>query len=96
MDKLYYIKKIILVESHTVVCKFNTGEVRKINLQNKIKRLAAISPKLFNPLLDKNYFKKVKLDSYGTLCWDNEVDFCPDVLYQLSQPVTMNSFSHIV
>ena len=84
---LHYIKKIISVEPYTIVCKFNTGEVREINLQNKIKRLAATSPELFNPLLNKNYFKRVKLDSYGTLCWDNEVDFCPDVLYKLSYPL---------
>ncbi len=88
---LHYIKKIITVDTYTVVCKFNTGEVRKIDLQNKIKRLSATSPELFGKLLDKHYFKSVKLDSYGTLCWDNEVDFCPDVLYDLSQPVTNKS-----
>lgn len=84
---LHYIKKIIAVEPFTIVCKFNTGGLRKIDLRNKIKRYASTSPKLFNPLLSKDYFIKVKLDSYGTLCWDNEVDFCPDVLYKMSHPV---------
>ena len=88
---LHYIKKIIAVEPYIIVCKFNSGETRKINLQNKIKRLAAKSPESFSKLLDKNYFNSVKLDSYGTLCWDNEVDFCPDVLYKLSQPFTKKS-----
>ena len=39
---------------------------------------------IFKKLLDAEYFKTVKLDSYGTLSWDNEVDFCPDVLYEMS------------
>ena len=85
---LHYIKKIMAVEPYSVVCKFNSGETRKINLQNKVKLLAAKFPELFSILLDKNYFKSVKLDSYGTLCWDNGVDFCPDDLYDLSQPFT--------
>lgn len=88
---IHYIIKIIEIENYNVVCKFNTGGIRKIELQNKIERLAAKSPELFNKLLDKNYFKNVKLDSYGTLCWDNEVDFCPDVLYQMSRPVNLSS-----
>lgn len=92
---LHYIKKIIAVEPYVVVCKFNSGETRKINLRNKINRLAAKSPELFNILLDKNYFKSVQLDSYGTLCWDNEVDFCPDVLYELSEPVSKKYLSAI-
>ena len=84
---LHFIKKIIKVNDYTIVCKFNTGEVRKIDLQNKIRRLAEISPELCGKLMDKSYFKRVKLDSYGTLCWDNKVDFCPDVLYSISRPV---------
>jgi len=27
------------------------------------------------------------LDSYGTLVWSNGIDFCPDVLYGLSEPI---------
>jgi len=88
VNMLYYIKKIIDIEPYTVVCKFNTGEVRKIDLQNNLKRLATQSPQVFGKLLDKHYFKTVKLDSYGTLCWKNEVDFCPDTLYKLSKPIT--------
>jgi hypothetical protein len=40
----------------------------------------------YSLLLQPDYFKSVKLDSYGTLCWENEIDFCPDVLYQMSVP----------
>jgi hypothetical protein len=40
---------------------------------------------LISKLSDPNYFKTVKLDSYGTLTWDNGVDFDPDNLYRLSE-----------
>jgi hypothetical protein len=47
----------------------------------------AASSTFFKPLLNAEYFKSVKLDSYGTLSWDNEIDFCPDVLYQNSKRI---------
>jgi len=85
---LHYIKQIIKTEPYTVTCLFNTGEVRLIDLQHKISAYSQKAPDLFGKLLDKNYFETVHLDSYGTLCWDNEVDFCPDVLYEDSKPVS--------
>ncbi len=39
---------------------------------------------VFKPLEEIDFFKKVVVDPIsGTLIWPNEVDFCPDVLYQL-------------
>lgn len=47
------------------------------------------------PLLDKGVFKelkdKEKFDSvkirFGTLCWNEEIDLCPDALYEESEEV---------
>lgn len=40
---------------------------------------------MFKPLEELEFFKQVKVDKEaGTLVWPNEVDFCPDVLYQLA------------
>jgi len=37
---------------------------------------------VFAPLLDENYFQRVKVDSeLGTIVWPNGADVCPDVLY---------------
>ena len=82
---LYYIKKIINVEEYSVACLFNTAEVRIIDFQAIIEKYKKINDGLISKLSDLNYFKTVTLDSYGTLTWDNGVDFDPDNLYNLSQ-----------
>ncbi len=35
---------------------------------------------VFKELVDKNYFKKVKVFD-GTVAWPHEQDICPDTLY---------------
>jgi hypothetical protein len=47
----------------------------------------SIHAPFFERLLNPDFFSAVKLDSYGTLCWNDEIDFCPDVLYVNSHPV---------
>ncbi|MBI4649316.1 MAG: DUF2442 domain-containing protein [Bacteroidia bacterium] len=84
---LYLITKIIEVKPYKIICQFNNNEIRQIDLEKKIKYFVKINPELFNVLLDFNYFKTVKLDSYGTICWNNNIDFCPDILYQMSTPI---------
>ena len=42
---------------------------------------------VYNLLKDKDYFKLVKVD-YGTVVWPDNIDFCPDILYTRSIPVT--------
>ena len=82
---LHYIQKIINVDEYSVVCLFNTAEVRIINFQAIIEKYKKINDGLISKLSDLNYFKTVTLDSYGTLTWDNGVDFDPDNLYNISQ-----------
>ncbi len=83
---LHFITNIIEVKPYSVVCKFNTDETRLIDLKPLLE--THNSPEsIYKKLLDADYFKTVKLDSYGTLSWDNEVDFCPDVLYEMSSLV---------
>ncbi|AXE17848.1 hypothetical protein DR864_08930 [Runella rosea] len=81
---LYYIKKILEIEAYTVTCLFNTGEVRMIDLTEIVHKYQRINDGLVSQLSDKSYFKTVALDSYGTLVWDNGVDFDPDNLYNMS------------
>jgi len=82
---IHYIKNIEQInEDFSVNVLFNTDEIKKIHLKEYISKFAKSSPKLFEPLLNKDYFKQVILDSYGTLSWPNEVEFCPDVLYKMA------------
>lgn len=84
---LHCIQKIIDVEDFTVTCLFNTGELRAVDLTPVVKKYQALNDGLVSQLADATYFKTVQLDSYGTLLWDNGVDFDPDNLYAMSEAV---------
>jgi len=44
---------------------------------------------VFEPLKDSDFFREVRVDpDLGTIVWPNGADFCPDVLYEQSQPVS--------
>jgi hypothetical protein len=83
---LHYIKEIILVENYSVSCLFNTGEVKVVDLRSIVEKYKNLNDGLISTLADKDYFKSVRLDSYGTLGWDNGVDFDPENLYKMSNP----------
>lgn len=85
---LYFIKNILDIHDYTVTCVFNTEETRTVNLKEIIEKYRRINDGLISKLSDPNYFKTVKLDSYGTLTWDNGVDFDPDNLYRMSEKET--------
>lgn len=88
---LHYIKKIVEIEDYTVTCLFNTGEVRTIDLTEVVHKYQRINDGLISKLSDKAYFKTVTLDSYGTLLWENGVDFDPDNLYNMSTSVLQSA-----
>ena len=83
---LHYITAINKVtDQYEILCRFNDGKQKSISLLPLISQFP--KTEIFRQLLDKQYFKTVGLDSYGTLTWDNGVDFCPDVLYQLGKEI---------
>ena len=85
---LQYIDSIKRVDaqSYTVECMFhNEAIVRRISV-GKLIREYQDTP-LIKELLQPQIFCQVTLDSYGTLVWCNGIDFCPDVLYGLSEPI---------
>lgn len=34
-------------------------------------------------LLDESFFRNVKIDEFGGICWENGFDFCPNYLHEL-------------
>ncbi|MBI4648117.1 MAG: DUF2442 domain-containing protein [Bacteroidia bacterium] len=96
------IKKIISVEPYQILCLWNTGEIRSIDLFAQLKAYTNKHKSPYFALLDKNTFKQVKYDAVSqTIYWDNLIsmidandntipaafDFCPDVLYEISKIV---------
>lgn len=84
---LHKITEIISIQPFLIECVFDKIEKRKIDLADWIAEFKTDNNGWTSLLADPNYFVKAKLASYGTLCWDNEVDFDPNVLYIKSEPI---------
>jgi len=85
---LHKITKLISVKLFQIECEFDKKEKRKIDLSEWVAEYGKENNGWTSLLADPDYFVKAKLATYGTLCWDNEVDFCPDVLYSKSEPLS--------
>jgi hypothetical protein len=83
---LHKITKILSVASDSVICEFDHIEIRKIDLSDWIKEFKKLDNNWTSRLADPVFFASVKLADYGTLLWDNDIDFDPDVLYMRSTP----------
>ncbi len=57
--------------------KFNNDETRYFD-GKKIYNLNC-----FKPLQNEEFFKTVHI-SFGSIAWDNDIDYCPDCLYEES------------
>jgi len=73
--------KVIYAElknDYYVYVEFNNGVKGTIDFE---KILRNDHREIVRELLNKGLFKTVKVN-LNTLCWDNEVDFAPDYLYE--------------
>jgi hypothetical protein len=77
---LYTVKKVEYVEGYKLKLLFNDRRVKMVNLENMLKN----AKNMFVPLMDVDYFKKVKCDGIS-IYWPNGVDLCPDVLYKMGE-----------
>jgi len=67
-----------LKENYKIFVEFDNGLKGTIDFQ---KILEEDHREIIRELLDKELFKTVKIN-LNTLCWDNEVDFAPEFLYE--------------
>jgi hypothetical protein len=67
-----------LKNDYKINVEFNNGTKGTIDFK---KILEEDHREIIRELLDKELFKTVKVDLH-TLCWNNEVDFAPDYLYE--------------
>ena len=61
-----------------------------VTFTNQEQRIFDVSEYLtlpvFQDLSNPNYFKQVQV-KHGTVCWGDDVDFCPDTVYLKSKPI---------
>lgn len=85
---IHLVKQIIHVEPYSLTLRYNTGETVEVDLHDKLVEWTQSPDSKFKMLLDEDYFQSVQLDKEAdTVYWDNGIDFCPDVLYDLGKAV---------
>jgi len=73
---------------------FNTGELVRVDLESKLRELSGSPDSKFRDLLNPDYFSKVRLNSeFDTVEWDNGIDLCPDVLYEMGECLSQKAES---
>jgi len=88
-------------DPYRLTLRFNTGEVRAVDLEAFLRAKAGARGSAYRSLLDPHTFCQARLDAESrTVCWDGlareitaggaeppaPLDLCPDVLYSLSTP----------
>ncbi len=76
------VKKAEYVKEYKIKLLFSDGVTKIVDFKPFLKG----AKNLFIPLLDIKYFKSFAVDD-TTISWPNEVDFCPDVLYEKGEDV---------
>lgn len=83
---IHSVKEIVNVEPYKLTLRFNTEEVRQIDLAEKLNEWGSNPQSKFAELKNPLVFIKVKLDKeLETIVWENGIDLCPDVLYNMSK-----------
>jgi hypothetical protein len=78
------IHKATPLPGHRLMLKFNNQEERIFDCTGYLEI------GVFKQLKDESYFKQVKANA-GTARWPEGQDFCPDMLYLESKPITVAS-----
>jgi len=75
---MIHVIKAEIKNDYIVDIEFNNGKKGIIDFKKIIEE---DHREVIKELLNKELFKTVKVN-LNTLCWDNEVDFAPDYLYE--------------
>lgn len=74
------VKHVTYLDGYRLKLRFTNKTEGIIDFRQKVVGRGGV----FKPLEEIEFFKQVVVDPIsGTLVWPNDVDFCPDVLYQL-------------
>ena len=91
--------EIVNISPFKVVCKFNTGEIKAIELENIINNANQFVNK--KKLLEEEFFKQAAIGLFGELYWKNaayfknengeliscEYDLSPEFIYHNSSKI---------
>ena len=74
------VRKVEPTDNYELLLKFNNGEKKKFDAKTLFQY------PIYAPLKNIGFFKLVKADN---MCvqWNDEIDICPDALYEQSVPM---------
>ncbi len=77
-----YVKSVEHIKDYKLKITFGDGLQKEVDLES------CLDGKIFQPLKDIHYFKKVKVNSdIDTICWDNGADLAPEFLYTIGKNI---------
>ena len=83
---IHLVKEIREAVPFCLTLLFNTGEVVRVDLESRLREWSGSPDSKFRELLNPDYFVKVRLNSeFDSVEWDNGIDLCPDVLYEMGE-----------
>jgi hypothetical protein len=65
------------IDEYKLFLTFTNGEQRIFDVK------PLLSMDVFKPLANKSFFQSVKT-AYGSVLWPQDIDYCPDTLYEES------------
>lgn len=84
-DYVYYVSDIIspvsvkTLDEYKLLIVFNNGETKLYDA------LPLLDKKIYAELKNKTFFDTAKVE-YGTVIWNDDIDICPESLYNDSVP----------
>ncbi len=77
---MHWIKNFAYIEDYKIKIVFENRKCKVVDFKNHL------TGKIFEPLKDISYFRKVKLNKdIDTIVWPNNADFSPDFLYKVGK-----------
>lgn len=80
------INAVKYVDGYRLKLLFDNKKVKVVDFADVVKN----GGYYFKPLQEIEFFKQVSLDDEkypSSICWPNEADFCPGVLYEMGKDV---------
>ena len=86
---MHFVRNVTYLSGYRLLLDFGDGVRRLVDLQPHLEG------EIFEPLKDINYFKTVSVNpDLDTIVWQNNADFSPDFLYEISEVCSDKSLAH--
>lgn len=77
---MHWIKDFTYIDGYKIKLSFENNKCKIVDLKDHL------TGKVFKPLKNISYFRKVKLNKdIDTIVWPNNADFSPDYLYEIGK-----------